>query len=244
MISPHCDDAVLSLGAVLASRHRSRARTTVLTVLAGDPASSARAGPWDARAGFTAAAEATHVRRAEDIRACRRVGAVPVHVDGTDEQYPDTLDDEELWDALSPHLGTADLLLPGHPLQHPDHRRVTRLLLRRLPSDRPVRLYLEEPYATWLRWSASPPADAWNNAVSWARVPVRRRDVVVGLRAARCYGTQLPLLGEALRRAGSRRLGADDGVPLLAGLARAALQRGPLVTPPAPAGRLLLALGA
>src|SRR5690242_11145568 len=78
VISPHLDDAVLSLGAALSWAARHGARVTVLTVLAGRPDSSTPAGEWDAGSGFGTEGEAATARREEDERACEVLGATPV----------------------------------------------------------------------------------------------------------------------------------------------------------------------
>ena len=52
VVSPHSDDAVLSLGAAITSWVRGGAVVELLTVLALDPESPAAAGGWDGRAGF------------------------------------------------------------------------------------------------------------------------------------------------------------------------------------------------
>ena len=50
VVSPHSDDAVLSLGATIASWVGRGAVVELLTVLALDPESEAPAGGWDERA--------------------------------------------------------------------------------------------------------------------------------------------------------------------------------------------------
>jgi LmbE family N-acetylglucosaminyl deacetylase len=246
VVSPHCDDALLSLGAVLAGRRPADGTTTVLTVLAGAPRSSAPAGDWDRRSGFATAAAATRARRAEDTRACGRLNATPVHLDGTDEQYEDVLDDDALWRAAEPFLSSADeVLLPGFPLRHLDHRRVTSLVLQRLEPAQSVRLYIEEPYATWVRASLSPPADPWGGAAVWGTVPTARRHLARWMLAIPCYRSQLRPLGSYLARRQTtplrRVLGARPAALLLE-LARSAVLRGQPLTAPVSVGRLQAAL--
>src|SRR5213080_853986 len=87
VVSPHLDDAVLSLGAALARAARRGGAVTVLTVLAGDPASETPAGEWDSQAGFATAGEAARARREEDRRACALLGVEPVWLPFSDHQY-------------------------------------------------------------------------------------------------------------------------------------------------------------
>ena len=87
VISPHLDDAVLSLGASLSHAARLGMNVTVLTVLAGDPDSSEPAGWWDAQAGFRTAGEANLARRREDARACSILRVTPRWLPFEETQY-------------------------------------------------------------------------------------------------------------------------------------------------------------
>lgn len=150
VLSPHLDDAALSLGATIARTTRSGGRVDVVNVFANDPDSAAGPGPWDAACGFATAAEAARARREEDRRACQLLGAAAVWLPFADFEYEQDVDDEGLWAALADVVGAADtVLMPGFPLAAPDHLRLTRLLLSRpLPGVR-AGLYVEQPYATW-----------------------------------------------------------------------------------------------
>ncbi|MGY1631528.1 PIG-L deacetylase family protein [Geodermatophilus sp. SYSU D01186] len=240
VVSPHCDDAVLSLGATIAAHTRRGGTVTVATPLAGDPSSSAAAGPWDAAAGFATEGAAAIARQAEDVAACRLVGARAYHLPDVDEQYPRRLDDAQLSVALTPLLEGADeVLVPGFPLRHADHAAVTALVLRALPPDRVVRLYVEEPYALRERLADQPAGDQWPLLLQWGPVPGSRRGVVQKLRAAQCYRSQLPLLSDPSLH---RRLGVRPAVLLLE-LLRTAVSRGEWVSEPVSAGRLTPAPG-
>ena len=150
VVSPHLDDAVLSLGAAIARATASGADVQVVTVFANDPASDDPASAWDAQCGFASAAEAATARRREDSIACERVGATPVWLPFVDADHGGATTDEELLPALHDALVAADaILLPGSPLAHPDHARVTRLLLADPPPAPRIGLYVEQPYAAW-----------------------------------------------------------------------------------------------
>lgn len=193
VVSPHLDDAVLSLGATMSRAARHGATVTVLTVLAGDPASSAPAGWWDAQ-GFRTAGEASAARRQEDARACSILRVVPRWLPFGDAQYG-PVPEEEVVTALRPELEEFDLiLLPGFPLAHQDHALLNRLVLERVEPRARVVLYAEQPY--YLRESLDPPA-GWKPAA--AALP----DRVTKVRACRAYSSQLELLGD---RRLSRRL--------------------------------------
>ena len=65
VISPHLDDAALSVGATIPATAASGDRVIVLTVLAGHP-SSGLAEEWDASAGFATHADAVQARPPTD----------------------------------------------------------------------------------------------------------------------------------------------------------------------------------
>lgn len=183
VLSPHLDDAILSLGAAIAC---ARGAVSVVTVFAGDPESTLDAGEWDSRAGFRTAGEAARARREEDALACSDVDARPVWLPFADHQYsPD--DDAAVWAALAEALDAAEtVLVPGFPLVHPDHGRLLQLVERNGLPGRRLGRYVEQPYAA--AWTDRPPDDGW--APLAAGLPQRRAK----LRACRRYASQLPLL--------------------------------------------------
>lgn len=200
VVSPHCDDAVLSLGATIAEHVRSGGEVNVVTVLAGDPASKAAAGTWDLCAGFRSEGDATRQRRVEDRAACRAIGATPIHLAGSDHQYRsgNHIDGASLTvlQTLGAHHDV--IFIPGHPLMHPDHRWVSDLVRRELGSHRDLRLYGEEPYIFWTGRPPVPDGDAAVDAgVTWHRSPNSTPDRVRKLLAVTRYRSQLDLLGRA-----------------------------------------------
>jgi LmbE family N-acetylglucosaminyl deacetylase len=185
VLSPHLDDAVLSLGAAIAAS--SGSEIAIVTVLAGDPESDLPAGPWDAEAGFETAAEAALARRREDELACSDVGARPVWLPFPDEQYPRSEADGEIWAAVQEALGAAEtVLLPGFPLMHEDHAWLLALARREGLEGRRVGLYVEQPYAG--AWAPDPPGDGWTPLAAALSHRLTK------LRACRRYVSQLPLL--------------------------------------------------
>src|SRR5262249_1712424 len=121
VVSPHLDDAILSLGATLARVSCDARSLDVVTVFCGDPTSTAPAGSWDSLAGFTPQGAASRQRRDEDRRACELVGATPRWLPFPDGQYP-RLGRDDLGEVVSAACAGADtLLLPGFPLVHADH---------------------------------------------------------------------------------------------------------------------------
>jgi LmbE family N-acetylglucosaminyl deacetylase len=184
VLSPHLDDAVLSLGAAIAA---SPSEIAIVTVLAGDPNSELPAGEWDADAGFRTAGAAARARRREDELACAVVGARPVWLPFADHQYAREEPDDEIWAAVEEALGDAEtVLLPGFPLQHDDHAWLLELARRKGLPGRRVGLYVEQPYAA--AWAPSLPGDGWRPLAAGLLHRLAK------LRACRHYVSQLPLL--------------------------------------------------
>lgn len=142
VLSPHFDDAALSVGGSLASR---AGPIAIVTVHGGPPPAGVAVSDWDAVCGFVSAAEAYRLRRQEDARACTVLGAEQVlleHADGPYRSGP--------LDALSDFLGSLDpgteVLLPLGTNQ-PDHAAVRDQALAVL-AGREVRplIYADLPY--------------------------------------------------------------------------------------------------
>jgi LmbE family N-acetylglucosaminyl deacetylase len=202
VVSPHLDDAVLSLGAAIAARPEP---VRVVTVLAGDPLATAPAGPWDARCGFRTQGEATAARRHEDRRACALVGAEPRWLAFGDDQYGRGGDDDAILRLVLEAIGDADtVLLPGHPLAHGDHRWVAGLLARAVAGGelrgRRIGSFLEQPYALKAPSGAIAAvrvAPGTPEGLRLEAVPAPRQARRVKRRAVLAYRSQLGLLGEA-----------------------------------------------
>jgi LmbE family N-acetylglucosaminyl deacetylase len=229
VLSPHFDDAALSLGATIAYAAQRGAKVTVLTVLGGDPGSRMPAGRWDAECGFSSAGEAARRRREEDLRACEILGAEPVWLPFWDEGYDRGATDDEIWANVAPVLDGADrVFVPGYPLTHEDHIWLSRLILERSAPSTPVTLYVEQPYANFIALARGYSRDTLRTALHFAlatktarqlvqpHVPAPIDDLVQrpvlwlrsrGRRAARAakkaaiaaYVSQLPGLGRRLR---------------------------------------------
>lgn len=185
VVSPHLDDAALSLGAAISRATRTGARVRVLTVLAGDLRSNEPAGEWDRSSGFVTAGEAARARRAEDAAACERLGARPVWLPYGDDQYERGGTDDEIRAAVVQAAGNGLVLLPGFPLAHDDHRWLHDLLVNAFPGR--AGLYAEQPYAAF---DGHPPPGPW--ARLGASMGDRRRK----LAAYRAYASQHEPLGK------------------------------------------------
>ncbi len=213
VVSPHLDDAVLSLGATVAGAVRDGADVRVLTVFAGDPEADTVASAHDRACGFATAGEAARRRRIEDREALGVVGGTPVWLPFPDTGERGAGDDRAIAEAVAREAAVADtVLIPGHPLTHDVHRRLTGLLLGgdALSGVRAA-LYIEQPYATWHGLSrSSRSASDWRRSLraepssSLSRliasppvwIPAGRRagDWAIKRRALARYVSQLPRL--------------------------------------------------
>lgn len=192
-MSPHLDDAILSIGAFIAGSASRGVDVTVLTVLAGNPRSQAPAGPWDSACGFSTAGDAACARREEDRHACALVGARPQWLPFGDEQYGLGADALEVRAEVERSLaGAQTVLVPGHPLWHEDHRWLTGLVLGSVGEDVRAGCYVELPYARW-QLPERPPVFSLGQ-LTWQSVASRRRDRLSKARACLAYRSQLPQL--------------------------------------------------
>ena len=168
VVSPHLDDAVLSLGAAIVRAARRGSRVSVVTVFAGDPASITPADAWGRRCGFSTSGEMYRARRAEDRAALASLGAEP-------RWLPFDVDagNGEIAASLKQVLAEFDsVLVPGSPCTHPDHVRVARLVLDGRPEAR-VGFYVDQPYAMW-RLLGTPPLAGDGRAANLAGLVLRR----------------------------------------------------------------------
>jgi LmbE family N-acetylglucosaminyl deacetylase len=206
VISPHLDDAILSLGATIAGWARSGSHVVVVTVLANDPDLSGSASPWDSRAQFTSSREAAAKRRMEDARACAIVGADTEWLPFGDKEHPRGGTDNEIKAALQRAVGHADALVaPGYPLTQAggDHLLVTRLALA-LPARPPrVGLYVEQPYAAnrLVRrlTRRAVPLPFQRERLEWNKLRPALGDWRAKQAAIASYGSQRTVLGPFLR---------------------------------------------
>ena len=89
-LSPHLDDAVLSCGGQIAQYARRGERVIVVTVFAGDvpPAEAARTGfVQELHARWGLGENPPAARRAEDVEACKALGAEAIHLGFPDCVY-------------------------------------------------------------------------------------------------------------------------------------------------------------
>jgi LmbE family N-acetylglucosaminyl deacetylase len=191
VLSPHLDDAVLSIGAYMHAQARLGTDVRVVTVFANDPSSDDSPGEWDVLCGFPSAAAAARARRDEDRRACAIVGAEAQWLEFVDDSYGREPDPDEVWASVRRLVAdSAVLLVPGFPLRHSDHAWLTRLVVERRTELSPaLGFYAEQPYARAAFDRGEP------LPLEFARVPTNAADRFAKLRAASQYRSQLRPLG-------------------------------------------------
>lgn len=118
VISPHLDDAVFSVGAILAAHPGS----TVVTVFAGIPPERTLT-TYDRSAGFSSSADAVRARRAEDHDALALLAAKSIHGDFLDDPYRDPREDPtvDVANWLREVVPADDVILAPVGIHHPDH---------------------------------------------------------------------------------------------------------------------------
>jgi LmbE family N-acetylglucosaminyl deacetylase len=207
VVSPHLDDAVLSLGATMWTATRRGARIELLTVFGCDPESEATAGGWDRRGGFRTEGESARARREEDRLACAILGVRPVWLPFGSVDYERHGADEDVVGSILDAVEGADVvLLPGSPLTHPDHLWFGRALVgERTLSPGRVAWYAEQPYTR--RTGTAPSAPGWlvdelGDSPTFERLHTSPRAGLAKWRAIREYRSQLSLLG--MRRSARR----------------------------------------
>lgn len=217
VVSPHLDDAVLSLGATMHRLVADGSAVTAVTVFAGDPDRDGAPSAWDVPRGLATAAEVVAARRAEDATALGSLGVRPVWLPFDDDAHLVARDPDAIWHDLEPVLAEAQLvLLPGWPLVHGDHRYTTRLVLARIDRRIPAMFYGEMPYA-WKPVSAARAllrgrsngeiVHALGEDLTWYAVRVNAADLNAKYDALARYVGELPALGFDGRPSGVLSLG-------------------------------------
>jgi LmbE family N-acetylglucosaminyl deacetylase len=205
VVSPHLDDAVLSVGGTIHGLTARGASVTVVTVFAGDPDASTPPSYWDAARGEASQGAAVRVRRREDEAATAELGARALALPWPDSGYVAARDPAAIWQQLGPPLDESDaVLLPGWPLSHADHRYATLLTLERIDRRRPIVFYAEEPYATEpitllkgavRNRTVAPLRHALGAEIRWRRNPIDSAGRAAQRRALVKYRGELQTLG-------------------------------------------------
>lgn len=162
ILSPHLDDAALSLGGLLS---KEGATSVVATFFAGTP-QSLEPSRWDRKCGFTDSAHAMNERLQENARSLGLLGVLDGHIrnyEHLDLEYrsnPSNSQGEEqdLTDSLIQEISTLVQEFSSLPLKvfipsfevHRDHALIKRAALEGMRTDAPSKqffMYQDIPYA-------------------------------------------------------------------------------------------------
>ncbi|MER7548776.1 PIG-L deacetylase family protein [Streptomyces anulatus] len=225
VISPHFDDAALSLAGLLPTLPGPLA---VVTVHGGSPAPGLPVSDWDALCGFSSAVEAYRARRAEDARSCALLGAEQVLVDHPDGPYVGEGDEPAGLDPLLRSLAPGTRVLVPLATNQPDHEAVrlrTQRVLAAAGAPEPW-VYADLPYTGHLpEWGTPGAGEALAASEDWGpayqelnrthRLTVRHELVLsdeqwaAKREAVLCHASQLaalaPVHGAVLSRTGPLR---------------------------------------
>jgi len=204
ILSPHLDDAALSLGGTIDTLRRNGVGVKVITLFAGDLQRKGPPSSWDSKRGFHTAAETFRARRDEDLRAMQLLQAEYVWLPFVDAAYLASRDPATVWDHLAPHLADIDVCaVPGTPLSHPDHEYTTSLAIERVRNTIPMVFYAEYPYCTRPahlrdfqgRLTPASLRDRLGVELVWHDLKLTRSAARLKREAIRCYGGEIDALG-------------------------------------------------
>jgi LmbE family N-acetylglucosaminyl deacetylase len=160
ILSPHPDDAVLSLWHVLAAPQPVR----VLNVFGGSPDGHRGDSWWDRVTGARDSVTRVRERHAEDCAALAMAAREPENLSFLDGQYRDGEPAlEPIVEAIASAAPADAPLLAAAGLDgHRDHRLVRAAAMALHAAGRPVVLYADVPHATrfgWPTWVTGEPVD-------------------------------------------------------------------------------------
>ena len=211
ILSPHPDDAVLSLWHLLDGDDE----VVVVNVFGGSPAGHRGDAWWDRLTGAPDSVARVAERHAEDRAALAMAGREPADLGLLDGQYRDSEPPlETLIDRIAEAAPEGLLLAPAALDRHRDHVLVRAAALALRGRGREVGLYADIPHATvygWPAWvSGEPPYALLDPGAHWdaamAATGISLRDLPAEVRAStpdalerklaavRAYRTQLPAL--------------------------------------------------
>lgn len=212
IVSAHLDDAVLSVGQVMAGRPD----CVVVTVMAGTPSRALMLTTYDANSGFSTGAQAMIARRGEDRNALAVLGATPHHLDFLDHQYRTGLardcDEAAIDDQLDVTVAEcgARVFLGPLGLAHPDHHAVRRAYRQLVVRHSDIEAWLYEDLPARVLWPEEvPEALAWWRGMGhdpqpgfFGTGPIEKKEEALGHYASQLWALDrhAALCPERLRR--------------------------------------------
>lgn len=243
-LSPHLDDAALSCGASIHRLTRQGKAVTILTVTAGDPATSEVDSPkiQDLHQRWGVGDSPVAVRRREDEQAARALAARVIHLSVGDciyrtvrlggdvtalypseeslfgEVHPD---DSALSELLATPLPQAEVIYAplgvGHHVDHQITRDWALGLKQRLPAIT-LKFYEEYPYVNDKMAVERALAFFGPGTMQVERVQVDEEDIEAKVNAIACYQSQISTFWHSLQAMAEATrqvmLEAGGGVPV------------------------------
>lgn len=191
-ISPHLDDAVLSVGQVLALH----AGSAVITCFAGCPDDHEVATTHDGNCGFTSAGDALATRWREDDRAMAVLDAERHWLDFPDGQYDEPRDVTVIATSVGAGINIvgADTVIGPLGLRHPDHHDAALAFHMAVEARDDLAVWLYEDLPSRVLWpeEVPPRLDWWRN-LGWRPTPdeLGAGPIEVKAAAVSCYRSQL-----------------------------------------------------
>jgi LmbE family N-acetylglucosaminyl deacetylase len=207
VISPHLDDAVLSVGNLLERVKPS----SVITVFAGNPGQQTDIRQWDRDCGFKEGDDVMAIRRAEDAAALELLGSASIWLDFLDTQYESARPEVAIVGAAIVekvvNVRARTVIVPLG-LAHDDHKLVAAACIYAMKSMPKLDwyAYTDLPYAYMRR----APLLIFQIKSSLKRLGILSqiysggRATTSKISAINCYSTQCVGLGELLVRRAQR----------------------------------------
>lgn len=193
IISPHYDDAVLSMGERIQLLRHDLHGVTIATIFTSVPNEELPLTVFDMNCGFKSPGEAIFTRRLENQRAAAVLDCTTVDAAFYDRQYgqpPPQLDELAL--AIKPCVNTSAAVYAPLGINHPDHELVTLATLECWTPECNMFLYADLPSRV------TAPHTMWQQLGhlqerGWTltMLPVWRGDIDWKLAAIRCYSSQM-----------------------------------------------------
>lgn len=197
VLSPHCDDAAISLGSTIHLWTTAGIDVRVMTVFAGDPDSTESPSEWDSKRSQTTAGDVSRVRRREDSIALTLLGATVEWFDLWDDGYTDRppVDADALAAAIADRIDEdTSLVAPAAPLSHPDHRSTHDAAMVLARMGLATLGYRELPY-----WVSTPQWRRPSEAPQWRRSRLTEANRLAKSRALVTYDHEISKFGPKSR---------------------------------------------
>jgi LmbE family N-acetylglucosaminyl deacetylase len=205
ILSPHFDDAVLSLGGLLADRNGASKAVATFFGNAPDPDATTN---WDRMSGFSSASQATAARKEENLQALAILGTESIELPYFDSQYGGRRPTQEelsraiigLLDRFPGKLEIYGPAIFADGVTHPDHKLLHEAFMGVAAHDADQRhrffVYEDFPYVLKFRGnSAISLIDLFSRTLAGAprqeKAPLTYRDTQLQAAALQKYASQI-----------------------------------------------------